>query len=242
MDKPRFIRALLEEVGTAINPITLVRRIPEGLEIEGLREGLKHIMKEHEIQFSICEGVARVLRSEVAAAQGRLRMGQRKGVRFEVAAASKRQTVREKDAPQPAPAAHAAEPPAAVAAAQNGHAHTNGDGVPAHGAPDSRKARKWTPGHCAECREPFVEWEVETLVGFACGHVFHLTHLLEALHPPGAGKGKGVEGLGLDAMAEQRASAAHLIAAKVTHARLLRDRIAGGCPVCVDREREEGRW
>ncbi|KAJ4289914.1 Vacuolar protein sorting-associated protein 41 [Collariella sp. IMI 366227] len=78
MDKPRFIRALLEEVGTAINPITLVRRIPEGLEIEGLREGLKHIMKEHEIQYSICEGVARVLRSEVAQAQGLLRVGQRK--------------------------------------------------------------------------------------------------------------------------------------------------------------------
>jgi hypothetical protein len=31
MDKPRFIRGLLEEVGTAIDPITLVRRIPEGL-------------------------------------------------------------------------------------------------------------------------------------------------------------------------------------------------------------------
>ncbi len=36
MDKPRFIRRLLEEVGTAINPITLVRRIPKGLKIEGL--------------------------------------------------------------------------------------------------------------------------------------------------------------------------------------------------------------
>ncbi len=47
MDKPRFIRGLLEEVGTAINPITLVRRIPEGLEIEGLREGLSRMIKEH---------------------------------------------------------------------------------------------------------------------------------------------------------------------------------------------------
>ncbi|KAL9121167.1 MAG: hypothetical protein Q9187_002274, partial [Circinaria calcarea] len=38
MNKPSFIRGLLEEVGTAIDPIKLVRRIPEGLEIEGLRE------------------------------------------------------------------------------------------------------------------------------------------------------------------------------------------------------------
>src|SRR6266536_2936140 len=55
MDKPRFIRGLLEEVGTAINPITLVRRIPEGLEVEGLREGLSRMIKEYEIQYSISE-------------------------------------------------------------------------------------------------------------------------------------------------------------------------------------------
>ncbi len=84
MDKPGFIRGLLEEVGTAINPITLVRRIPEGLAVEGLREGLQHIMKEHEIQYSISLGVARVLRSEVAAAQNLLRSGQQRGVKFEV--------------------------------------------------------------------------------------------------------------------------------------------------------------
>ncbi|KAK7422053.1 Vacuolar protein sorting-associated protein 41 [Neonectria punicea] len=84
MDKPSFIRGLLEQVGTAINPITLVRRIPEGLEIEGLREGLTHMMKEHEIQYSISSGVARVLRSEVAAAQNELRSGQRKAIKFEI--------------------------------------------------------------------------------------------------------------------------------------------------------------
>ncbi|KAF4345280.1 vacuolar assembly [Fusarium beomiforme] len=84
MDKPSFIRGLLEQVGTAINPITVVQRIPEGLEIEGLREGLTHMMKEHEIQYSISSGVARVLRSEVATAQNELRAGQRKGIKFEV--------------------------------------------------------------------------------------------------------------------------------------------------------------
>ncbi len=66
MDKPRFIRGLLEEVGTAINPIALVRRIPKGLEIQGLRDGLRRMIKEYEIQDSISEGVARVLRGEVS--------------------------------------------------------------------------------------------------------------------------------------------------------------------------------
>jgi len=82
MDKPRFIRGLLEEVGTAIDPIRLVRRIPEGLEIDGLREGLSRMIKEYEIHHSISSGVARVLRGEVVTAQKRLRDGQNRGLRF----------------------------------------------------------------------------------------------------------------------------------------------------------------
>ena len=84
MNKPRFIRGLLEEVGTAINPVTLVRRIPTGLEIEGLREGLSKMIKEYEIQHSISSGVARVLRGEVAAAMAVKGAGQRQGIRFDV--------------------------------------------------------------------------------------------------------------------------------------------------------------
>lgn len=82
MDKPRFIRGLLEEVGTAINPIDLVRRIPEGLEIEGLREGIGRMVREYEIQVSISEGVARVLRGEVAVRMELLRKGRVRGVKF----------------------------------------------------------------------------------------------------------------------------------------------------------------
>lgn len=84
MDKPHFIRGLLEEVGTAIDPITLVRRIPEGLEIEGLRDGIRRMVREYEIQFSISDGVAKVLRSEVASAMETLRAGRKKAVKFEV--------------------------------------------------------------------------------------------------------------------------------------------------------------
>lgn len=206
MDKPRFIRGLLEEVGTAINPITLVRRIPEGLEIPGLREGLKHIMKEHEIQFSISAGVAKVLRSEVAAAQGLLRGGQRKGVKFEVA-------VRENE---------------------HIHVETRDVATPAQGAngavvrpAEEQKARISQPGHCAQCDEPFTEWEAETLVGFTCGHVFHLPHLLEFLHP-----GEAVNTDFLMSQTEEGSGSTHFVGPKVTRARLLRDRIQGGCPVC----------
>jgi hypothetical protein len=84
MDKPRFIRGLLEEVGTAIDPIKLVRRIPEGLEIKGLREGIGRMVREYEIQASISDGVAKVLRGEVAAGMDALRKGRAKAVKFEV--------------------------------------------------------------------------------------------------------------------------------------------------------------
>ena len=84
MDKPQFIRALLEEVGTAINSVQLVHRIPEGLEIEGLKNGLSRILKEYELQHSISQGVARILRGEVAFAMETLRVGRVKGIKFDI--------------------------------------------------------------------------------------------------------------------------------------------------------------
>ncbi|KAF6828701.1 vacuolar assembly [Colletotrichum plurivorum] len=214
MDKPSFIRGLLEEVGTAINPIKLVRRIPEGLEIEGLREGLKHIMKEHEIQHSISSGVAKVLRSEVAAAQNELRSGQRKGIKFEVVAQSTDHVdlhVRDVVHP-PVHADEVEEKFLPTKTEQPGHTHQ---------APKA--------GHCAQCHEPFTDYEMETLVGFACGHVFHLSHLLEVLYP-----GRKVDtdyGLG----SEESLRTGYRVGAKVTHARLLKDRIREGCPACTHR-------
>jgi len=84
MDKPPFIRGLLNEIGTSINPLKLVRRIPEGLEIEGLRDGIRRMVREYQVQDSISEGVAKVLRGEVDASMDVLRKGQKKGVKFEV--------------------------------------------------------------------------------------------------------------------------------------------------------------
>lgn len=101
MDKPRFIRGLLEEVGTAINPLKLVKRIPLGLEIEGLREGLGRMLREYEVQESISEGVARVLRGEVNAAMVERGAGQRKGVRFDVGPMDKKEEREERQRHRP---------------------------------------------------------------------------------------------------------------------------------------------
>ncbi|KAI1103402.1 hypothetical protein F4804DRAFT_310315 [Jackrogersella minutella] len=243
MDKPRFIRALLEEVGTSINPITLVRRIPEGLEIPGLREGLKHIMKEHEIQYSISSGVARVLRSEVAAAQNQLRSGQRKGIKFEVLSQD-HVDVQVKDVPISA-ATKLSSPMATPRTGGTGTSTPNetldiNTLTDAHSAgkrePLEHDHQEMKPGHCARCHEPFTEWETETLVGFACGHVFHITHLLEYLHP-----GQDIDPSVVGTGSEDRSRGGRFVGSKVTHARLLRDRIEGGCPVCRNkREVVEG--
>lgn len=203
MNKPRFIRGLLEEVGTAIDPVTLVRRIPEGLEIDGLREGLSRMIKEHEIQHSISSGVARVLRGEVATAQATLRAGQRKGVKFDVV---------HKDSD------HIDVAPSDVAT------DVESDALK-HGIVDIKKKPK--AGHCVGCHKPFSAEEVETLVGFACGHVFHLSHLLSYNHPEEESDAPVTE------ETEVRFEVTRSVGAKVTHARLLRDKIRDGCPVCI---------
>jgi hypothetical protein len=89
MDKPRFIVGLLKEVGGSIDPVQLVKRIPEGLEIDGLREGLVGLVTSMSGERGVVEGVARVLRGEVAEGMERLRNGRGRGVKVEVPAVKK---------------------------------------------------------------------------------------------------------------------------------------------------------
>ncbi|POS87620.1 hypothetical protein EPUL_001615 [Erysiphe pulchra] len=209
MDKPVFIRGLLEEVGTAINPITLIRRIPEGLEIQGLREGLKRIIKEYELQHSISYGVAKVLQSEVATTQNILRAGQQRGIRFNVLR----------------------KPNYLIG---NEASHTSSDmndkntKVVENSVQVDKKATKLEPGYCVGCHEPFTDQEIEILVGFTCGHVWHLSHLLSyrndhrPITPPE-----------VDLDHHDEWNITHSIGTKVTHARLLKDKIRSGCPICT---------
>ena len=215
MDKPRFIRGLLEEVGTAINPITLVRRIPEGLEIEGLRDGLSRMIKEYEIQHSISYGVSKVLRGEVAAAQNTLRFGQQRGVKFDVIHKARGHLdVEVSDVPT------------------NTDGTALSDTAKEFSSPTRKDVKSASKaGHCVGCHEPFSEHETETLVGFACGHVFHLSHLLSynSDERPETPPDMEPDESGEFAMTRS-------IGAKVTHARLLRDKIRAGCPACASHQ------
>ena len=73
--------------------------------------------------------------------------------------------------------------------------------------------------------------EKETLVGFSCGHVFHLSCLLEA--------SEGADQADIERLQGRASSEADLssrsIKAKVEHAHDIKRAIkgGGGCPVCA---------
>ncbi|KAI9929049.1 hypothetical protein ASPWEDRAFT_49288 [Aspergillus wentii DTO 134E9] len=218
MEKPRFIHGLLVEAGTAIDPIKLVRRIPSGLEIEGLREGLSRMMREHDLQASISQGAAKVLQSEVAVGMDALRRSQRRGIKFNV--------VQEEENPT------------------DGQSEADGKSEPKSDADTEKttipsKPSTSQPGRCAGCHAPFNANEKEVLVGFACGHVFHLSHVhpeppttadetLTNPHTP-----RPFSPFPTPTMQDVSMSTSRTVGPKVTTARLLRDRIGNGCRICA---------
>jgi hypothetical protein len=226
MDKPKFIRALLEEVGTSINPITVVRRIPNGLEIEGLREGIGKMIREYEIQHSISDGVAKVLRGEVTSGMDVLRAGQKKAVKFE------------------------------VKHEKSDEVEVHADAVPiinGNGVDDEDTDRGPKIGHCVGCKDVFHQdgkicqstsmtivrlhtdkhtTERETLIGFNCGHVFHLSCLLNLDTKADQGDVDRLQGQRLSED-EEANDTGRSVQAKVEHAHQIKRAVQGGCPVCT---------
>lgn len=221
MSRPRFISGLLAEVGTAIDPITLVKRIPSGLEVEGLKDGLKKMIREYDLQDSISSGVAKVLSSEVAVGMETLRRGRRKGIKFDVLSSRVR--------PKQLPGSFDVEP----VSERN---RENGG--------ENEAESKVKPGQCAACYKAFHQDEKETLVGFACGHVYHVSHLL---HGPDAEGDEALLPPNPTAQTEDDANIEDIrfsrsVGPKVTNARLLKDKIqaVGGCLICKEsRHRDE---
>lgn len=236
MDKPRFIRGLLEEVGTSVNPVELVKRIPEGLEVPGLKDGILKLVQGWEVQVAVSRGVERVLRGEVLAGMEVLRQGQRRGVRFEVL----------HEAEDAVDLAVVAQPLDATEQAK-------------HLMPDHSSGEDVQPGHCVGgCGEVFHEdgtpsllhpsngrgtgtdapiAEKEPLLGFACGHVYHLSCLLrmdEATADPEVFD-RVMSQLGYGGAAadgEREEYTGRSVGAKVAHAHIIRNVVRGGCRRC----------
>jgi hypothetical protein len=211
MDKPKFIHGLLVEAGTSIDPIKLVRRIPSGLEIEGLRDGLTRLIREHDLQAIISQGAARVMHGEVALGMDTLRRGQRRGIAFNIAEdANEKKT-------DLTPTLKNQNPDAASMSS------------------GSTKPTGPKRGTCGGCHVPFKTNEREILVGFACGHVFHLSHL----HPEGSPQNSSTNSVAertprpSSPSEEFSSTASRTVGPKVTTARLLRDKVGDGCRICA---------
>jgi hypothetical protein len=228
MDKPKFIHGLLVEAGTAIDPIKLVRRIPSGLEIEGLREGLTRLIREHDLQASISQGAARVMQSEVALGMDSLRKGQRRGIKFDVL-----QNGEQDPNLTPTTKTHnqdrVSEANGARKFAGPGQGRCGGCNAAFHA--NGMLGPKFSP------KEILIQSpEREILVGFACGHIFHLSHL----HPDTSQSGTNSRDQSADhtprpmsPVDESSATASRIVGPKVTTARILRDKIGDGCRICA---------
>lgn len=74
-----FIRGLLENVGAEIDPIRLIRRIKNGLEIPGLKGALIKILHDFNLQTSLLEGCQTILHGDCSDLARRLHRDQTSG-------------------------------------------------------------------------------------------------------------------------------------------------------------------
>lgn len=61
LDKPEFIKELLVNIGTHVDPIKLIKRIRNGMEIPSLRDALVKILHDFNLQVSLHEGCKTIL-------------------------------------------------------------------------------------------------------------------------------------------------------------------------------------
>lgn len=80
LDKPAFVRGLLEHAGTAIKPVDLIRRLPRGLVIDGLKSSLTKIFNDFDLQMSLSQCGSDIHKSDITKLSNRLRTGQRRGL------------------------------------------------------------------------------------------------------------------------------------------------------------------
>ena len=249
MNKPAFIRALLEEAGTAIDPITLVRKIPEGLEIEGLCDSLTRMIREVELQDSISDGAARVFRGEVATRMSTLRAGQKSGIRFDVISLE-RASHRPSLSQGQKKARRRAEPQAI----KHGHCYGCGEVFVDEESLIFAHDFRGSGPH-----------DFEAVLSFPCFHAFHLSCLLRydtpAFSRPRKAKedendGERVEGTKQESVEEEHdmpelpaiegygSGLGAGMGSKVTYAELLKRRIGiGGCPLEVHKAGQgTGEW
>uniref|UniRef100_A0A5F8HDC8 VPS41 subunit of HOPS complex n=1 Tax=Monodelphis domestica TaxID=13616 RepID=A0A5F8HDC8_MONDO len=77
---PAFITGLLNNIGTHVDPILLIHRIKEGMEIPNLRDSLVKILQDYNLQILLREGCKKILVADSLSLLKKMHHTQMKGV------------------------------------------------------------------------------------------------------------------------------------------------------------------
>lgn len=80
LDKPNFITVLLQNIGTHVDPIMLIQKIPNGMEIPGLRDSLVKILHDYTLQISLREGCKKIMVADCYNLLEKLHKLQKRGI------------------------------------------------------------------------------------------------------------------------------------------------------------------
>jgi len=83
LSSPALVGALLEHIGLYIDPLNLLRRLPEGMQIPKLRDRLVRIVADYRAQTSLRDGCNNILRADCAALSGKHHLEARRAVRLD---------------------------------------------------------------------------------------------------------------------------------------------------------------
>ncbi|ELW70396.1 Vacuolar protein sorting-associated protein 41 like protein [Tupaia chinensis] len=86
IDKPPFITGFLNNIGTHVDPILLIHRIKEGMEIPNLRDSLVKILQDYNLQILLREGCKKILVADSLSLLKKMHRTQMKGILVDDAA------------------------------------------------------------------------------------------------------------------------------------------------------------
>jgi vacuolar protein sorting-associated protein 41 len=61
LNKPEYVIGLLNNIGTHVDPVDLINRVPNGFKIKGLRDALVKILHDYRVQLSLLEGSKKII-------------------------------------------------------------------------------------------------------------------------------------------------------------------------------------
>ncbi|KAJ8982241.1 hypothetical protein NQ317_013543 [Molorchus minor] len=80
IDKPEFVKFLLQSIGTYVDPTVLVHKIKKDMEIPGLKNSLVKMLNQYNLQVSVQDGCKKILVSDYFNLQKKLVKVHQKGI------------------------------------------------------------------------------------------------------------------------------------------------------------------